>query len=235
VEFTANFRDESAYHINLLQCRPLQVKGAAGLEAPLDAAPEGDVILRSCGPVIGHSRAESIERIVYVAPERYAELHERERYAVARLIGQIMQRSTQRQTPVTLLMGPGRWGTSSPVLGIPVSFAEISGASILCEIVAMRDDLVPDVSMGTHFLSELIEMDILYVAVFPNNPEHALDCRYFESRPNRLLDAVPDATRFQDVVQVVFPAEDNGRAVKLHADTLKQQVVCYLAAEKPGD
>ena len=66
-----------------------------------------------------------------------------------------------------MLLGPGRWGTSSPSLGIPVSFVDINRVSVLCEIVAMREDLVPDVSLGTHFLSELVEMDMLYLALFP--------------------------------------------------------------------
>ena len=66
-----------------------------------------------------------------------------------------------------MLIGPGRWGTTTPSLGVPVHFAEINTVSVLCEIVAMRDDLVPDVSLGTHFFNDLVENDMLYLALFP--------------------------------------------------------------------
>ena len=76
-----------------------------------------------------------------------------------------------------MLIGPGRWGTTTPSLGVPVSFAEIDTVSVLCEIVAMRDDLVPDVSLGTHFFNDLVEMDILYLALFPGRQGQLLEPR----------------------------------------------------------
>ena len=54
-----------------------------------------------------------------------------------------------------------------PMLGVPVSFSEIDTVAVLCEIVAMRENLVPDVSLGTHFFNDLVEMDMLYFAVDP--------------------------------------------------------------------
>jgi hypothetical protein len=53
-----------------------------------------------------------------------------------------------------MLLGPGRWGTASPDLGVPVQFAEINHVSVLCEIVTMRENLIPDVSLGTHFVPD---------------------------------------------------------------------------------
>ena len=44
-------------------------------------------------------------------------------------------------------MGPGRWGTTTPSLGVPTSFAEIDTVDVICEIVAMRADLIPDVKL----------------------------------------------------------------------------------------
>ncbi len=78
-----------------------------------------------------------------------------------------------------MLLGPGRWGTSSPELGIPVHFAEISRVSVLCEIVTMRENLIPDVSLGTHFLNELVEMNILYMALFPQQQPNYLNESFF--------------------------------------------------------
>ena len=90
-----------------------------------------------------------------------------------------------------MLLGPGRWGTASPDLGIPVQFAEINRVSVLCEIVTMRENLIPDVSLGTHFLNELVEMNMLYMALFPQQQRNYLNERFFLEAPNRLLDLVP--------------------------------------------
>ena len=122
-----------------------------------------------------------------------------------------------------MLLGPGRWGTTTPSLGVPVRFADINTVSILCEIVAMREDLVPDVSLGTHFLNELVEMDMLYLALFPMRADNALDKAFFEDQPNHLAKLLPDAAGWAHAVRVFDPT-----GFRLHADCLKQKVVCYL-------
>ena len=55
----------------------------------------------------------------------------RERAEVARLIGRLNKRLGDRRELPTLLMGPGRWGTSTPSLGVPVTFAELSNITAL--------------------------------------------------------------------------------------------------------
>ena len=130
-----------------------------------------------------------------------------------------------------MLIGPGRWGTTSPSLGIPVSFAEINRVSVLCEIVSMREGLVPDVSLGTHFLSELVEMDMLYLALFPQQGANYIRTEFFEASPNLLLDLVPSAEKWRDCVKVIDPrnAAENGAPVKLIANAVEQKVTCYFA------
>jgi hypothetical protein len=112
---------------------------------------------------------------------------------------------------------------------VPVSFADINAVSILCEIVAMREDLVPDVSLGTHFFSELVETDMLYLALFPNQAEHWLNRHFLEESENMLLELLPDADQHVNTVHVIDPARLPGHPrVKLYADTIKQQLLCYL-------
>ncbi len=167
VEFAVNFRDEGGYEINLLQCRTFQVARETRIEEQVDEQTEtpevdGTLLLESPGPLIGHGRVIQIDRLIYVSPEAYDELPDRERYAVARQIGALL-RSFGREERL-MLIGPGRWGTSTPSLGVPVSFAEIGGAEIICEIEAPQRGLTPDLSLGTHFFNDLVESNILYVA-----------------------------------------------------------------------
>ena len=204
LEFTANFfaEDVEKYKINLVQCRPLQVASdsvAVALPKVIDPA---DCVLEARGAVIGRSRANLIDRVVYVVPARYGQLPLRDCYAVARLIGRLLHPDEPRPERV-MLIGPGRWGTTTPSLGVPVCFAEIATVSILCEIVAMRDDLVPDVSLGTHFFNDLVEMDMLYLALFPRREGNSWNRDFFEQSPNRLGELLPDEARWSEVVRVI--------------------------------
>ena len=229
IEFTLNFLDEERCKINLVQCRPLQVQGSRKItEIPRHIPPEVTLI-ETRGPLIGHSRIESVQRIIYVVPEIYSNLAQQQRYEVARLIGRLMALEDYRAPAGTLLIGPGRWGTSSPSLGVPVSFTEICRVLALCEIVAMREDLTPDVSLGTHFFSELVEMDILYMAVFPKDEQNKLHTTLLTDAPNSLLSLLPDETAFTDIVRVVHPQDlPSSMQCILHADTMNQRAVCFF-------
>jgi hypothetical protein len=126
------------------------------------------------------------------------------------------------------MLGPGRWGTSTPALGVPVSFTEIHTAGVICEIVAMRDDLVPEVSLGTHFFNELVELDILYLVLFPGREDCHLNGAFLERQPNRLLELLPDEKEWADVIRVIDWSPEMGGRLVLNADTVRQRVVCYL-------
>lgn len=230
IEFTVNFLADGSYRIHLLQCRTFQIRREAG--ALLAAQPAGEkVLLEAHGAVIGVSREQPLSRIVYIVTEQYARLPERDRHAVARLIGQL-NRLHPAEDRGLMLIGPGRWGTRSPELGIPVSFTEISRASVICEVVAMHESLVPDVSLGTHFFNDLVEHDMLYVAYFPRKSGNRIADAWFRQAPNRLLDLVPSARALADVVRVL-DCREGGAPVWLRADTTAQQALVFTREPFP--
>jgi len=220
IEFALNVLPEGGYRINLLQCRPVQMRSVdtATGSAPraTDTAP-----ITAQGAVIGPSRVLRPDRIVYVVPARYGAMNQGARHEVARLIGRINQASADR---TVVVLGPGRWGTRDSWLGLPVTFNEINRVAALCEIVAMNDNLVPDVSLGTHFLNELIEADMLYFALFPGREGNRLDDAFLMGQPNRLAELLPGHkanAAHADAVRVIdLPP---GQAL-LHADAERQQV-----------
>jgi hypothetical protein len=230
-EFTANFRADGSYRINLVQCRPLQVKGGGVVSDPPEVREE-DVVFRARGAVIGQSRLETIDRIIYVVPRTYSSLPLQRRYSVARLIGRLLHPErgpASGSAARVMLMGPGRWGTTTPSLGVPVNFTEVNTVTALCEIVAMRDDLVPDVSLGTHFFNELVEMDVLYLALFPGKEGNVLNEALLEGAPNRLTDLLPDDSAYSDVVRVIDIGDLPGNStVKLHANAVAQTAMAYV-------
>ncbi len=229
IEFTVNFFDLENYKINLLQCRPVQRKGSSAIEEPSHIIKDENLLLKSSGSVIGHSRAEKVDRIIYVVSSVYGELPINDRYSIARLIGKLTRLERGSDNKKVMLIGPGRWGTSTPSLGIPVSFAEISSASIICEIVEMRENLIPDVSLGTHFFSNLVELDMLYMAIHPQKEENFLNQQLLLSFPNQLEKLLPDTDHYKDAVKVIdFTDSDGHPRFLFNANTLKQKAVGYL-------
>lgn len=218
IEFALNVLPGGGYRINLLQCRPMQVRNAEGVASvePPAGLPR---LVAAQGAVIGPSRVIRPDRIVYVVPSRYGQLGQAGRLAVTQAIGAINRASAGRNL---LLLGPGRWGSSDPWLGIPVAFAEINHVKALCEIVAMHDNLVPDVSLGTHFINELIEADMLYFALFPKMEGNRIDEAAIRRLPDRLTELVPDAGKLSGIVHV---ADVEPGALTLHADAERQRVV----------
>lgn len=233
IEFTVNFTDIDDYRINLLQCRPFQTKGKVlSVERPLSAPPES-VILQSTGPVIGGGIATPIDRIIYVVPEVYGNMKVSDRYAVARLIGRLTHLQDRETKPTILLIGPGRWATTSPFLGVPVSFSEINTVSVLCELVTMHEGLVPEASLGTHFFNDLVESDMLYCAVYPQRDENVLDQDFFSKAENRLSTLVPEAASLSSAIKVIDGADgEDGPRIYLSSDVPKQRLTCYLDSPK---
>ena len=131
----------------------------------------------------------------------------------------------------TLLLGPGRWGTSTPSLGVPVSFAEIDKVSAICEIIGVGMPVVPDVSLGTHFFNDLVEANMLYLAVHPTRRGDSLNLKFLAGARNRLAELLPEDAEWAGVVRVIdFPDAGDGRVPYLNANSFRQRVVCYLAS-----
>lgn len=233
-EFALNFFGPEGYKINVLQCRSLQVHAEPGVVAMPDDVKKGDLLVEARGVVVGPSRMSTVERLIYVVPSIYSQMPINERYYVARLIGRLMHSDPKGTPPQVALLGPGRWGTTTPSLGVPVSYAEIGKAAVLCEIVSMREGLVPDVSLGTHFFNELVESNTLYFALFPNKDDNFLNERFLEQMPNRLERLLPQAGNWSRVLKVI-EAEDlaDGRQFMVNANHVEQHVAIFLHEPMP--
>ena len=234
VEFTANLMANNRYRINLLQCRPLQVASENGIRVEFpEKVSTPDLFFESHGPIIGRSRKITVDRIVYVVPAAYADLPNDRRYALARTIGKITHAQINSADGQIMLLGPGRWGTSMPQLGMPVTFDEISPASVLCEIAFMHEGLIPDVSLGTHFLNDLVELDILSLAIFPDKTGDIFNLSFLDTAPNRLTTIIPDAADLESAIRVI-DLDDYGQncAIQFCADAIEQRALCYLEHTK---
>ena len=232
VEFTANFTTDG-YKLNLVQCRPFQMTADGQPTTPLPELRASDILLDAHGAVIGPNRAVTLDWIVYVVPESYGRLSERARFSVARAVGKILHHR-ELAASTNLLIGPGRWGTKSPSLGVPVSFPEINTVSILCEMNLMHPGLSPDLSLGTHFFNELVETDMLYVAYFVEKPENRFAEEWFLTELNCLdgepLEGLRAALEIDSSLIRVLDARTTtaGGRLVFNADAVGQRAVLHL-------
>ncbi len=159
IEFAANLsRDkENAGTFYLLQIRPI-VDSNAVLDEDLSTLPAERLLLRSDNS-LGHGIQNDLYDVVYVKTDGYRASHNGE---IAAEIGRLNRRFLDEKKNY-ILIGPGRWGSSDPWLGIPVKWPGISAARIIVE--AGLTNYRVDPSQGTHFFQNLTSFGVGYFTI----------------------------------------------------------------------
>jgi Pyruvate phosphate dikinase, AMP/ATP-binding domain len=224
IEFTVNFTDKDKYKINIVQCRPLQTIGIGGrVDMPEEVDPQ-KTFFKAKGGFLGGNISKEIKRIVYIDPEEYIALSMSEKHDVARMVGKINVDIKKNDNMPTLLLGPGRWGTSTPSLGVPVAFGEINNIAVLGEIAFPKGGLMPDLSFGAHFFQDLVETGIFYVAIFPDDEDVLFNRDWLLSLPSRTSEILPHFSEYEKVVRVIDLKQNNTRMM---SDIISQKVICF--------
>ena len=140
----------------LLQVRPLGVRREHRRIQIPNLPP--DRILLDCHQVLGNGVRRGIQHIVYVDPERYR--HD-QGYEIARSVGRINDTLDEQRY---ILIGPGRWASTNPQLGVPVQYGEIIGATVIVEVSTARSSA--ELSYGTHFYADMVLSEVLYLPLY---------------------------------------------------------------------
>lgn len=218
IEFTVNFRKDGSFRFNLLQCRPLQTRGLGRtVELPKVEDPEKCVFYTK-GNFMGGNVRLSIDYVIYVDAKAYAHKSEQEKYTIARLIGELNLKLKEKNL---MLAGPGRFGTTTPSLGVPVHFTELNHMQVMCEYSSSDLGLMPELSYGSHFFQDLVETGIFYVALFGEKEGVAFHPERFRSAPNLLMQFLTHGAEHQDVLYVCATP-----GLEVYSDIVSQVAVC---------
>jgi hypothetical protein len=228
IEFTVDITGERppGYVLHLLQCRPLSgFEWDPNLRIPT-GVPAEDVVFRS-GWLVPHGKVDRIRYIVYVDPDAYDCVPDYStRFELARLIGRLNKRL---EAEIFVLMGPGRWGSSNPQLGLKVTYADIYNSRALIEMAQARGDSVPEVSYGTHFFQDLVESRIFPLPLYPDDARTTLNRQFFERAPNALHLLLPEDATHEHYVKVIdVPAVGGGRLMELVMVNEAEEALAYL-------
>lgn len=223
IEFTINVSESKEYVINLLQCRPLQIFQDTGSTSIPDDIPEERILLETRGASMGLSRKIQLDRIVYVDPVEYYHLPYNEKPQIASLIGKISWKYRD-QGKHLLLMVPGRIGTSSPELGVPTSFADISGFDAVCEMAESRAGYNPELSYGSHIFQDLVEAQILYMAVFPGDKTPHFQPELLMEETNTITE-ISGGANYQNVISLI---DVSHRLCELYHDLTTEHILLRI-------
>ena len=222
------------HDLYLLQCRPQSFLAEERPAAiPKDVAP-ADVIF-SANRYISNGWVPEISHLVYVDPEAYAALGSREEMLkVGRAVGSLNKLLPKRQF---ILMGPGRWGSRGDIkLGVSVTYSDISNTAMLIEIARKTGNYLPDLSFGTHFFQDLVESNIRYLPLYPDEPGVVFNERFFRFATNLLPKLAPDYQHLSQVVKVIdVPAEADGRMLTVLLNAELDEAVALLTAVGTGE
>ncbi|MBN1661025.1 MAG: phosphoenolpyruvate synthase [Anaerolineae bacterium] len=229
VEFTASVTPgypRPEFHVTILQCRPQASREASGKVVMPTTVAEADVLF-TAHRLVPEGHLERIRHIVYVDPRAYMRTpDEPTRLQVARVVGRLNEVLAPKSF---LLMGPGRWGTNNPDLGVKVTYADIYKTAMLVEIGLSEGGTAPEASYGTHFFQDLVEARIYPLAVFPNEGSTQFNWEFFEGAQNRLADVLPGFAAFTQYVRVIdVPASTGGRFVEVVMDAEAGEAMAYL-------
>ena len=219
-EFTINISDNGDYSVDLLQCRPLQVQRSSGGTVIPEGIPEDNILLENMSSSMGLSKASELDIIVYVDPVNYYNMPYRDKPAVARLIGKINWHYRELNKHMMLIV-PGRVGTTSPELGVPTSFADISAFEIICETEETKAGYNPELSYGSHIFQDLVEAEILYTAVFNN----AKTIHFHPDKLQRCPDVIGDFDCTENLSDIVHVYDVSGINCKVYNDIANEHLV----------
>jgi len=196
VEFASD--GQSLY---LLQCRP-QSLAARNEQVALPAHPAPESVLFEANRYVTTGHVNNVLTVVHVVPEAYGKLETLEEMKeVGRIVSRLNSLLPRRSF---ILIGPGRWGSRGDIkLGVQVTYSDINRSAMLIEVAIAKDGYVPELSFGTHFFQDLVEADIKYLPLYPQEEGSSLARSFLEDGVNHLTRFLPEAEALAHVVRVI--------------------------------
>ncbi len=233
IEFTVEIVDPQAarseVRITLLQCRPQSALGEGGdVELPplLDPA---DVVFAT-RRMVPRGKVSGIRWVLFVPPQGYFSLGSpADRVRLERAIGSL---NAALKDETFICVGPGRWGTSTPDLGVSIAYGDIYHTHALVELTGkgIGPDLEP--SFGTHFFQDLMEAHIYPLNVDLDDRDSVFNRGFFDNTPNHLPDFLAaDETLLRSLHLIKVEDFRPGHTLSLVMNDDVGKAVAYLRAD----
>jgi hypothetical protein len=209
--------------ITLLQCRPQSHIKEIDAHLPKNL-PSEDIIF-STPRMAPRGRIPDIHYVLFVTPQGYFSLPTAAaRSALAQEISRLNKILAGKRF---ICVGPGRWGTSNPDLGIHIGYGDIYNTRALVELAGKEIGSAPEASFGTHFFQDLVESEIFPLAIYLEDEGVVFNHAFFYETPNYISEIDAEGAKLSDCLrliavssyrpdhhlELVMDNEDDGRSV----------------------
>ncbi|MCX6167777.1 MAG: pyruvate, phosphate dikinase [Ignavibacteriales bacterium] len=219
IEFASDGKD-----FYMLQCRPQSFAGDSNSDTiPKDVPLEK--IIFTARRFVSNGRMPDVTHIVYVDPQKYSDITDRDKMLhVGRAVSRLNKTLPKRKF---ILIGPGRWGSRGDIkLGVNVTYSDINNTAMLIEVARKKGNYVPDLSFGTHFFQDLVEANIRYLPLYPDDAGIIFNERFFNESKNIFSEIVPEYASLSDLIKVIdVPNSTGGLILKVLMNADQEQAV----------
>jgi hypothetical protein len=181
--------------------------------------------------MVPHGLVDDIHYVLFVTPEGYYSLPTQE--ARASLSNAINKVNTALAGETYICVGPGRWGTTNPDLGVYIGYSDIYNTSALIELTGdLLGCVSPNPSFGTHFFQDLMDAHIYPLAIYLNDRDVIFNRKFFYETPNcieEFCDAGPCLNNCLRLIRVSSSRPHHH--LELVMDDTKGRAVAYLAPD----
>ncbi|MCF6213159.1 MAG: phosphoenolpyruvate synthase [Flavobacteriaceae bacterium] len=207
MEFAVNLDvpKDKARIFSFLQIRPIVESIEAKSMLPEDLKNEDTIIYSESA--LGNGCYDYIYDFVYVKPETFNPANTLE---IAESV-EVLNKKFIKDNKQYILVGPGRWGSSDPWLGIPVIWSQISAAKIIVE--AGLHDFRIDPSQGTHFFQNLTSFKVGYFTINPFIKDGFFDIDYLNKQPAVYENKFLRHISFKNPLNVIIEGKTNRAAI----------------------
>ncbi len=133
-------------------------------------------------------------------------------------------------------MGPGRWGSRGDIkLGVSITYSDINRTAVLIEIARRSGGYTPDLSFGTHFFQDLVEGEIRYLPLYPDDEGIVFNDRFLSGSPNILADLLPEYAHLAGAVKLIdVPRATGGKVLRVLMNAELNEAIGILAEPQTG-
>lgn len=213
----------------LLQCRP-QSYGVGIKATPIPKHIPKEKMIFSAHKYVTNGVVPPISHIVYVDPDGYNSLEDLEEMkSVGRAIAKLNKLLPKRQF---VLIGPGRWGSRGDIkLGVSVTYSDFNNTAALIEVALKKGKYVPELSFGTHFFQDLVEANIRYLPLYPDDEGVEFNWVFLKESRNILADILPEYKYLESTLRIIdVPGNTDGQFLRILMNADQDQAVGFLGS-----
>ncbi len=209
IEFAANLnvKQGEPFIFNFLQIRPI-VENNETADVDFTGIDKSDILLQS-NSALGNGIINDVYDIIYIRPEVFSAINNKK---IVPILDKLNSDFVE-QNRNYILVGPGRWGSSDSMLGIPIKWPNISQARVIIES-GLKDYRV-EPSQGTHFFQNLTSFKVGYMTIncHTDNGDYC-DLPFLNEQKAEYEDEYLRHVRFKKCMEILINGKNNKAVIK---------------------